>query len=90
VIPAEIQSIAVGALRALISSTVFLLALFIGFLVIAGLAKLRHSGRDSLVVRNLGDRIGGDFHYLPPDAPRGPADQLHTPELLEQSGRKED
>ena len=23
--------------------------------------------------------------YLPPDAPRGPADQLRTPELLETS-----
>ena len=85
--PAEIARVAVVGLG---YSTVFLLALFIGFLVIAGLTKLRHSGRDSLVVRNLGDRIGGGVHYLRPDAPRGPADQLRTPELLEQSGRKEE
>ena len=84
-IPAEIARAAFIGLGA---STVFLLALFIGFLVIAGLTKLRHPGRDSLVVRNLGDRIDDGVHYLPPDAPRGPADQLHTPELLEQSDRK--
>ena len=82
---AEIARVAVIGLGA---STVFLLALFIGFLVIAGLTKLRHSDRDSLVVRNLEDRIGGGVHYLPPDVPRGPADQLHTAELLEQLDRK--
>ena len=72
----------------LASSTVFLLTLFIGFCVLAGLTKLRRTGRDSLVVRNLTERMNSGFRYLPPDAPRGPADQLHTPELLEQAGPK--
>ena len=38
-----------------------------------------------MVVRNLGERLGGTATYISPHAPRGPADQLHTPELLEQS-----
>ena len=88
-IPAEIQSIAVAALQGLIASTVFILALFIGFLVIVGFTKFRRTGRDSLVVRDLSEQMGGARQYLPPDAPRGPADQLRTPELLEQAGRKE-
>lgn len=85
----EIQSIAVGALQALVVSTGFLLALFLGFIVLVGFSKFRRTGRDKLVVRDLAERMGGGFPYLPPDAPRGPADQLKTPELLEQAGRKE-
>jgi len=42
-----------------------------------------------MVVRNLGEQMTGDVHYLPPDAPRGPTDQLRTPELIEQTGRQE-
>ena len=86
--PAEIQTLVVGVITGLISSTTFLLALFIGFCFLAGLSKLRSRGRDSLVVRNLNELMNGRFDYLLPDAPRGPADQLHTPELLEQAGRK--
>ena len=86
--PEEIQSVAVAAMLGLASSTLFLLTLFIGFCVLAGLTKLRRTGRDSLVVRNLTERMNSGFRYLPPDAPRGPADQLHTPELLEQAGPK--
>ena len=74
--------IALGALLGLVLSTGFLLALFVGFIVIAGFTKFRRTR--ALVVRNLSD-ADGEPGYLPPDAPRGPADQLRTPELLEQA-----
>ena len=76
--------IVIGTVQGLVLSTGFLLALFVGFLVVAGFSKLRDRGRDSAVVRNISERLGTGARYLPPDAPRGPADQLRTPELLEQ------
>ena len=80
--------IAIGALQGLLTSTGFLLVLFIVFLVIAGLSKVRNKrDGDSPVVRNLSERMGEGAEYLPPDVPRGPADQLNTPELLEQSSQ---
>ena len=80
--------IAIGALQGLLTSTGFLLVLFIEFLVIAGLSKVRNKrDGDSPVVRNLSERMGEGAEYLPPDVPRGPADQLNTPELLEQSSQ---
>ena len=84
------QSIISGAVQTLMGlavSTGFLLALFIGFLVIAGFTKFRKTGRGSLVFRNLGDQMdGAPVRYLSPDARSGPVDQLRTPELLEQAG----
>jgi hypothetical protein len=85
----ELVPLAVGALKGLLMSTAFLLALFVGFCVLLGFPKLRQlTGRKTLVVRNLAERMGGGLRYLPPDAPRGPADQLHTPELSEQVHRQ--
>ena len=85
----EIQTILVATVTGLILSTTFLLALFVGFCFLAGLPKLRKPGRGSLVVRNLAEQMTGEACYLPADAPRGPADQLRTPELLEQTGRQQ-
>ena len=80
--------LAVGAAQGLVTSTAFLLALFVGFFLVAGLSKLRgRRSRNSAVARNLAERMGSRARYLRPDAPRGPADQLRTPELVEQSGR---
>ena len=79
----------IQTLIGLLVSTGFLLTLFVGFLVVAGFSKFRKINRSSLVHRNLVDRMDdqdGSVEYLPPDAPRGGADQLRTPELLEQSG----
>ena len=76
----EIQAIVVAAVTGLVSSTVFLLALFVGFVFLAGLTKLRKRTKASMVVRNLTEQMEGETHY------RGPADQLRTPELLEQTG----
>jgi hypothetical protein len=84
------QSIIGGAVQTLMGlavSTGFLLTLFIGFCVVAGFTKFRKTGRGSLVVRNLADQMdGARVQYLSSDAPSGPADQLRTPELLEQAG----
>jgi hypothetical protein len=86
---AEITRIAIGALMGLAVSTGFLLALFIGFLVIAGFTKHRGRSQRSAIVRNIAERLGTGATYLPPSAPRGPADQLRTPELVEQAGRNQ-
>ena len=83
----EIPQVLLAALVGLLSSTALLLTLFVGFCFLAGLTKLRARGRDSMVVRNLGERMNGTVTYISPHAPRGPADQLRTPELLEQSAQ---
>jgi len=72
-----------GTLEGLVVSTVSLLVLFIGFVLLFNLPKLRSAGRRSNVVRSLDDLVGGRRPYLAPDAPRGTVDQLRTPELLE-------
>jgi hypothetical protein len=86
----EAVSLVLGVLQGVGFSTVFLLALFIGFCVILGFPKLRPTSRKSLVIRSLDERVGEERYaqYLPPTAPRGPADQLRTPELLEAAARK--
>ncbi len=85
----DIPSILLGLLQGLGFSTVFLLAVFLGFCVLVGLTKLRPIDKRSRVVRSLDDRLGSGARYLPPSVPRGPADQLKTPELLEQSANRE-
>ncbi|MEE2638881.1 MAG: hypothetical protein VYE68_16800 [Acidobacteriota bacterium] len=84
----DIQSLVLGVLQGLGFSTVFLLAVFIGFCVLVGFTKTKRITKVSPVVRSLDDRLGSGARFLTPDAPRGPADQLKTPELLEQSGRQ--
>jgi hypothetical protein len=85
----EIQSLVVGVLRGLGVSTVFLIAVFVGFCVLVGFTKThRKISKVSHMVRSLDDRVGSGARYLSPDVPRGPADQLKTPELLGQSGRQ--
>jgi hypothetical protein len=78
---------ALGTLLALAVSALVVLALFIGFCVVLNLAKLRASGRHSRTVRGLDELVGVAQTFLPPDAPRGPVDQLRTPELLEARAR---
>jgi hypothetical protein len=80
---------ALGTLQGLLVSTAVLLALFVGFCVLFNLPKLRRSGRHSRVVRSLDEALSDTpQQYLPPDAPRGRTDQLHTPELVEAAQRK--
>jgi len=83
---ADITNLVIGTLTGILSSTAFVLALFLGFCIILGFPKLRATtGRKSMVIKSLEERVGQEAYmqYLPPDAPRGPADQLRTPELLE-------
>jgi len=82
--------IGIGALQGLGASTVFVLALFIGFCVVVGFTKLKKTaGGKAMVVKSLDERISREpMAYFPPTAPRGPADQLRAPELLEHAARK--
>ena len=82
--------IAVGALQGLASTTVFVLALFIGFCVLLGFTKTKKTaGGTASVIKSLDERISKrPMAYLAPSAPRGPADQLKAPELLEVAARK--
>jgi hypothetical protein len=85
---ADAVELAVGALTALGASTVFILALFLGFCIILGFPKLRATtGRRSMVIKSLEETVGQErfVRYMPPDAPRGPVDVLKTPELLEKA-----
>jgi hypothetical protein len=79
-----------GAVTGLASSTVFVLALFIGFCVVFGFTKLKKTaGGGARVVKSLDERISHrPMVYLLPSAPNGPSDQLRSPELLEAAARK--
>jgi len=88
---ADVQSLVLGALQGLASSTVFVLVLFIGFCVVVGFTKLKKTTGQAgtMVIKSLDETISHQsMRYLSPTAPRGPADQLHSPELLEAAARK--
>ncbi len=77
-------NIVVGFLQGFVSSSVFILILLIGFCVVIGLLKLKRTAGRDLVVKNLDERMTHKpVEYMPPTTPRGPADQLRAPELLE-------
>lgn len=86
----DIVQLVVGAIQGLTFSSLFVLALFIGFCVLVGFTKTkRTAGGTAPVVKSLDERLTHKpMIYLPPDAPRGPADQLRAPELLEAAARK--
>ncbi len=84
----SITPAALGTLQVLVVSSVAVLILFVGVCVLFNLPKLRPSGPHSRVVRSLDEVVGTARPYLPPTAPRGPADQLRTPELLDARGRQ--
>ena len=86
----DLVSLVVGALIAMTTSSVFILALFLGFCIILGFPKLRSTvGRKSRTVKNLEELVGQAAYteYMPPDRPRGPIDVLKTPELLERAAK---
>ena len=87
---ADAIQIAWGTLQGILSSTAFVLFLFIGFCVVAGFTKTRKTaGGRASVVKSLDERISQKpFVYFAPGAPRGPADQLKSPELIEAAARK--
>ena len=87
---ADAMQIALGTLQGVLSSTAFVLVLFIGFCVLFGFTKTKKTaGGRASVVKSLDERISRQpFIYFAPGAPRGPADQLKSPELLEAAARK--
>ena len=80
----------IDAIKGLTFSAVFVLALFIGFCVIVGFTKTKKTaGGKAPVIKSLDERLTRQpMAYLAPTAPRGPADQLRAPELLEAAARK--
>ncbi len=72
-----------GTLVGIAASTVFIILLLAGFSVLLGFPKLRRSGGRTLIVRNLDEAVGAVRPFLKSDTPRGPIDQLDTPELRE-------
>jgi hypothetical protein len=87
---ADVQSLVLGTLQGVASTTVFVLVLFIGFCVVVGFTKLKKTaGAGAMVIKSLDETISlQPMLYLAPTAPRGPADQLHSPELVEAAARK--
>ena len=87
---ADLQSLVIGALTGVGASTVFVLVLFIGFCVVVGFLKTKKTaGGNARVVKSLDELVSRKpMLYLSPTAPRGPADQLRAPELLEAAARR--
>ncbi len=80
---ADIANLVIGTLTGILSSTVFVLALFLGFCIVLGFPKLRQTaGHNSMTVKSLDETVGQEAfaRYLPASAPRGPIDVLHQPE----------
>ena len=87
--PADIQRLVLSVLQGLVSSTAFILILFIGFCVAIGFTKLKKTAGGVMVVKSLDEQMTRKpAEYLRPSDPRGPADQLKSPELLEAAARK--
>ena len=84
----DIALVAGQVAAAITIAALFLIALLVGFSVVFNFPKLRKGGGRTLTVRSLEESLGRTMEYLPPTAPRGPADQLATPELLEVAARK--
>jgi len=81
--------IVIGAIQGLTLSSLFVLALFIGFCIIVGFTKTKRTAGAAPVIKSLDERLTHQpMAYLPPNAPRGPADQLRAPELLEAAARR--
>jgi hypothetical protein len=85
----DIEQLALGVVQGLASSTVFILVLMIGFCVVVGFSKLKRTAGGAMVIKSLDEQMTRrPTEYLQPGDPRGPADQLHSPELREAAARK--
>lgn len=85
----DAMQIGIGTVQGLTLGAVFILILFIGFCVAFGFTKTKRTSGKVAVVRSLDERITNrSVDYLLPSAPRGPADQLKAPELVEAAARK--
>jgi hypothetical protein len=87
-ISGDLVQLVMGVVVGLLSSTAFVLVLFIGFCVLVGFTKLKRTAGNARVVKSLDEAVSHrSVSYLAPTAPRGPADQLQAPELLEAAAR---
>ncbi len=87
--PADILPLILNVTKGGLSIVVFVLVLFIGFCVVLGFTKLKRTAGGSMVIKSLDEQITRQpASYLGPSTPRGPADQLKAPELLEAAARK--
>lgn len=85
----DVVQLVIGAIQGLTFSSIFVLVLFIGFCVLFGFTKTKRTAGNAPVVKSLDERLTRQpVSYLPATAPRGPADQLRAPELLELAARK--
>jgi hypothetical protein len=71
----EILTLVIGTVQGIGGIAILLVALFFGVCVGLTLTKFRPT-RNSLTIRSLDELVGPPLKYLPPDAPRGPSDQL--------------
>ena len=72
---ADLVTLIVGAVQGIGGIAIFLLVVMIGFCLLLDLTKFRPT-RNSRTVKSLDELTGAPIKYLPPDAPRGPSDQL--------------
>jgi len=81
----EIQPIVIGLVQGFLSSSLFILALFIGFCVLVGFTKTKRTAGNAPVIKSLDEGLTHQpMVYLPPSAPRGPVDQLKGATLKHQ------
>jgi hypothetical protein len=86
---ADILNSALPILVGFGSSAGFVLVVFIGFCVIVGFTKTKITAGKGRVVKSLEEALSHQaVHYFSPTDPRGPADQLKCPELVEAAARK--
>jgi hypothetical protein len=72
---AELWTLVFGTVQGLVGIAGVLLVLMIGLCLAIDWTKFRPT-RNSRTVKSLDERVGIPVVYLPPDAPRGPADQM--------------
>ena len=85
----DVVQIVVGFVQGFLTSSVFVLVLFIGFCVLLGFTKTKRTAGKAMVVKSLDEAVSQrPAAYLAPTDPRGPADQLKAPELVEAAARR--
>jgi hypothetical protein len=72
---ADVWNLVFGAVAGIGGIVVYLLILMIGLCLVLDWTKFRPT-RNSRTVKSLDETVGLPTVYLPPDAPRGPSDQL--------------
>jgi ABC-type thiamin/hydroxymethylpyrimidine transport system permease subunit len=85
----DVVPLVIGFVQGFASSSVFVLVLFIGFCVLVGFTKTKATAGNASVVKSLDEAMNHQtVRYFTPTDPRGPADQLRAPELVEAAARK--